>query len=171
MSFRCGRHAASVMYGPRPAIGIARTVCFHVNEQPRFQNVTEFSPIVARSGALVRSSLGPIVPADLLATAEALPGGRCCGRLRDCWMPHHVTANLHAAVHGCRRMRISRELIFVSTLELQGPSSNRCIENVEFRVDVVKVMTSWWNWPRACSISGPPSRRAPQSTMEPNHLA
>jgi len=103
MSFRCGRHAASVMYGPRPAIGIARTVCFHVNEQPRFQNVTEFSPIVARSGALVRSSLGPIVPADLLATAEALPGGRCCGRLRDCWMPHHVTAYLHAAVHGCRR--------------------------------------------------------------------
>ena len=60
---------------PGPAIGIARTVCFHVNEQPRFQNVTEFSPIVARSGALVRSSLGPIVPADLLATAEAPPEG------------------------------------------------------------------------------------------------
>jgi hypothetical protein len=146
---------------PGPAIGIARTVCFHVNEQPVFAKRDGIYPIVARSGALVRSSLGPIVRADLLATAE-WSMLRSASRLLE--GPHVIGARLP---QDGRLQRVDLCL----NLGMARPQLNAMHRDVELCVDVVEVMTSWWNWPPACSISGPQSRRAPQSTMEPKHLA
>jgi len=171
MSFRCGRHAASVMYGPRPGDWHRQDRLLSRQRAAALSKRDGVFPDrrpIGRVGSLKPWSYRTSRPARHRRGSAGWSMLRPASRLLDAPPCHRQPPRSGARLP---QMRISRELIFVSTLELQGPSSNRCIENVEFRVDVVKVMTSWWNWPRACSISGPPSRRAPQSTMEPNHLA